>query len=171
MSRAPKSLHVSRKEKRLLYSKVGGVPFLRLPNCSVLRDRGTLQLHPMGPSAWPSTHLSPTKFLPTIQGGSPFVLNIFGLLGPLERNHLALYHFLYFSLFLQVWIRKQSDCGYRGRRGKGKIGWNLGLGDLLRRGPLVLPTTKAFRPLLVFSSIPSSSSKLLSTQETTNLGE
>ena len=90
-----------------------------------------IQLQSWSLSALLSVHLNPNEFLLVIHRGSPFVFGIFGLLCPLQKNHLGLLHFLYFPLFLQIRTREQSDCCHRERRRRGEIRRKLSLRGLL----------------------------------------
>jgi len=88
---APKALHVSGEEERLLQSlgEVSGIPPLRLPNQSVPTNGSTIHLQPRGLSALPSTYFG---FVSVVYRLGPLVLRVLGLLlllGALLRCHLT----------------------------------------------------------------------------------
>ena len=77
--------------------------------------------------------------LPTINGGGPFVPRVFSLLlfGALRRGYLTFFQFLHCPFLFQLLHGVQSNISERRRRRRGKIGRNLGLGNVFRSFPLV----------------------------------
>ena len=82
-----------------------------------------------------STHFD---ILPAINGGGPFVPRVFSplLFGALRRGYLTFFQFLHCPFLLQLLRGMQSKISGKRRR-RGKIGRNLGLGNIFQSSPLV----------------------------------
>ena len=76
--------------------------------------------------------------LPTINGGGPFVPRVFSLLlfGALWRGYLTFFQFLHCPFLLLLLHGVQFEISERRRR-RGKIGRNLGFGNVFQSSPLV----------------------------------
>ena len=111
---------------------MGRMISLGFPDSSIPGNLGSIQLYLWSPGALLSAHFD---ILRAINGGGPFVPRIFGFLlfSALRRGHFILFQFLHCPFLLRILCSVQSEM----RRRKGKIGRNLGLGDVFQSSPLV----------------------------------